>query len=177
MKKAYALWEELKTNPTSITKFQVIEPDLREKDASNNEESFQADELPEKVKIKNIKFLNPNISSKERQQKMSFWLIPFGFLAGITFSKMTGLQTFSDLGFSQINETLAGGLLGMAAGWIGSFFAARSVNQSQEDLKELLKFHEKGFWLVLLETPFESEPPWLLIKRANPIEIVNLDLI
>ncbi len=103
--------------------------------------------------------------------------MPFGFVAGITFSGMTGLETFSRFGLGQYSEIVTGGILGMISGWIGSFFASRTVTTSStEDLKGILKFNEKGYWLILIETPFEIEPPWALIKEKNPIEIFNLNL-
>ena len=102
----------------------------------------------------------------------AFW-IP----AGLTFSGMTGLDTFSKFGLGGIGETLAGGLLGMGSGWIGSFFAVRSVNSYQEELKGIFKSNEQGRWLILLETPLETELPWQTIREINPIEIVNLNVI
>ena len=108
---------------------------------------------------------------------MSLWLMPFGFIAGITFAGMTNLKTFSEFGFGQIEETLFGGILGMSSGWIGSLFAARSVDTNEKDLKSLLKKSEQGLWLVLLETPFEIDLPWKEIKAIEAIEVVTLDLI
>ena len=64
----------------------------------------------------------------------------------------------------------------MISGWIGSFFGARSVNSSQEDIKSLLKFNENGLWLILMETPYETELPWKLIREIRPVEIINLNL-
>ena len=108
---------------------------------------------------------------------MSTWLMPFGFIAGLTFAGMTNLNTFSNLGFSKASEPFIGGLVGMGSGWIGSFIGARSVNTSKEDLKSLFKRNEQGFWLILLETPLEIELPWGAINQTNPIETVNLHLM
>ena len=174
---AYELWESLKGQPTKITNYQVIEPiSTDSNDLRKNKKPKNLD-LPEVVKLENVKLLNPVLSRKERQKKMAFWLMPFGFIAGLTFAGMTNLQTFSNFGFSQSGETILGGLLGMGSGWIGSFFGARSVNTNKNDLKSLIKFNEQGFWLILLETPFEIDPPWQLIREANPIEIINLNLV
>ena len=101
---------------------------------------------------------------------MSAWLMPFGFVAGLIFSGMTNLSTFSNLGFSKTAEPLIGGLLGMTSGWIGSFFAAMSVNTYQEDIKSLIKRNEQGLWLVLLETPSEIEPPPSIINSGRSLD-------
>ena len=44
--------------------------------------------------------------------------MPFGFIAGIAFSNMTNLSTFSFLGLNNIGESLIGGLLGMGSGYL-----------------------------------------------------------
>ncbi len=43
-----------------------------------------------------------------------------------------------------------------------------------EDITSLRKLSEGGQWLLLLETPFEVELPWNLLKEVNPIEVVRL---
>ena len=172
--KAYLFLEKLKVSNAQIADFQVIAPTLKEQNTLANAKKITN---PKSVSINEVKLLSPKLSRKERQKQMSLWLMPFGFIAGVTFAGMTGLETFSNFGFGQVSETLAGGFLGMASGWIGSFFAARSVNTNQEDLKSILKFNKEGFWIVLLETPFEIEPPWLLINEISPIEVINLNLV
>jgi len=174
-KGAYELWERLKAGSTQITKFQVIAPDSKIKDSQSAEEKPNNTNFPMKLSIKDVKLLNPQLSRKDRQKKMSLWLMPFGFIAGLTFAGMTNLQTFAKFGFNSTSETLIGGLLGMLAGLIGSFFGARSVNTFQEDLKSLFKRNEQGQWLILIETPLEVELPWPLIKKIEPIEIVNIN--
>ena len=47
--------------------------------------------------IENIRILNPKLDRKLRQKSMRNWLMPFGFIAGIAFSNMTNLSTFSFL--------------------------------------------------------------------------------
>ena len=172
----FELWESIKNFPTQIRRYQVIEPISKKSQDSMRSEGQTKSDIFEIVKFENVELLNPKLSRKERQKQMALWLMPFGFIAGLTFSGMTNLQTFSNLGFSQSGETVIGGLLGMASGWIGSFFGARSVNSSQEDIKSLLKFNEKGLWLILMETPYETELPWKLIREIRPVEIINLNL-
>ncbi len=174
--KAYQLWEKLQINKEKISNFELIEPNLKENSFEPNQS--QKNNLPKRVKINEVKLLNPKISREERQRKMAKWLMPFGFVAGLTFSGMTDLSTFSDLGFNSASEPIIGGLLGMASGWIGSFFAARSVSNNQEDdLKDIFKRNKQGAWLILLETPLEIDLPWPSIKEIDPSEIINLNLI
>ena len=65
--------------------------------------------------FEDIRILNPKLDRKIRQKEMSRWLMPFGFIAGIAFSNMTNLSTFSFLGLNNIGESLIGGLLGMGS--------------------------------------------------------------
>ena len=69
-----------------------------------------------------VERLDPAAGRRRRQRSMMRWLLPFGFLAGLTFTQITDLHTFSALG--SWGEPLIGGLLGMASGWMGSFAAA-----------------------------------------------------
>ena len=78
--------------------------------------------------MEEIRILNPKLDRKLRQKDMSRWLMPFGFIAGIAFSNMTNLSTFSFLGLNNIGETLIGGLLGMGSGYLGSVVSSASIN-------------------------------------------------
>ncbi len=127
------------------------------------------------IEIDAVKLLNPKLSKQQRQRYMALWLMPFGFLAGLTFTQMTNLQTFSNLGIAPIAEPVIGGLLGMGSGWLGSHVAAASVNPDQDDdIRTLVSRNEEGRWLLLLETPIEVELPWQLVQEIQPIEVVRL---
>ena len=69
---------------------------------------------------------------------MARWLMPFGFIAGIAFSKMTNLSTFSFIGLNNIGESLIGGLLGMGSGYLGSIFASASINLNRYKESEII---------------------------------------
>jgi hypothetical protein len=69
--------------------------------------------------------LDPKERAGRLAKLMSFWLIPFGFLAGFTFSLITNLNTFSWAG--EIGNHVIGGLLGAASGALGSFFVGGGV--------------------------------------------------
>lgn len=65
--------------------------------------------------------IDPNEEAKKQTQLMAFWLVPFGFVAGLTFNFLTGLNTFPWAG--GVGNILIGGLLGAGAGAMGSIFA------------------------------------------------------
>ena len=183
-KKAYSLGEKLKENSLPLLSFELIEPNPKiTKDDKSSKVVDHLDgekmaSLPlKKVNINEVKLLNPKLSRIDRQKNMAFWLMPFGFIAGLTFAGMTNLNTFSQLGFSNWAETIFGGFLGMASGWIGSFFASASVNPYKNDIETLRKFNEKGLWLVLLKTPLEIDIPWNFIQETEPVEVVRIDSI
>ncbi len=69
--------------------------------------------------------IDPNDQAKKQSRLMSFWLVPFGFAAGTVFNILTDLNTFPWAG--EIGNHLIGGLLGAAAGAMGSLFAGGGV--------------------------------------------------
>jgi hypothetical protein len=69
--------------------------------------------------------IDPNEQAGRLAKLMSFWLIPFGFAAGFTFSLITNLDTFAWAG--EIGNHIIGGLLGAASGAMGSFFVGGGV--------------------------------------------------
>ena len=128
---------------------------------------------PEGDLIDSIELLNPNLTRRRRQKAMARWLMPFGFMAGLTFTKITNLTTFSS--FGPWGEPVIGGLLGMGSGLMGSYAAAASVNSENEDGVRILRNRrEEGRWLVLLETPPGVDLPWQMVQRQRPIQVVRL---
>ncbi len=126
--------------------------------------------------IENIRILNPKLDRKIRQKNMRNWLMPFGFIAGIAFSNMTNLSTFSFLGLNNIGESLMGGLLGMGSGYLGSIVSAASINVNRnKELRSIVDFNKEGNWLVLLENQIGTELPWALIKQSEPKDIIFLE--
>lgn len=69
--------------------------------------------------------IDPKEEAKKQVRLMAFWLIPFGFFAGFTFSLITGLDTFAWAG--QIGNHVIGGLLGAGSGAMGSVFVGGGV--------------------------------------------------
>lgn len=126
--------------------------------------------------IENNRILNPKLDREIRQKGMKNWLMPFGFLAGLSFSNMTNLSTFSFLNLNAFGESLVGGLLGLGSGYIGSFFASGSINLNRgKEIRPLLNANKDGKWLILLEDQSGYELPWNLIKESEPLDIIFLE--
>ncbi|WP_071189318.1 hypothetical protein [Trichormus sp. NMC-1] len=69
--------------------------------------------------------IDPKEQAIKQAQLMSFWLVPFGFFAGFTFSFITGLNTFAWAG--EIGNHVVGGLLGAGSGAMGSVVVGGGV--------------------------------------------------
>ncbi|YAF95779.1 MAG: hypothetical protein AB3A66_25140 [Nodularia sp. CChRGM 3473] len=69
--------------------------------------------------------IDPKEQAKKQAQLMAFWLVPFGFFAGFTFSLITGLDTFAWAG--EIGNHIVGGLLGAGSGAMGSVFVGGGI--------------------------------------------------
>ncbi len=120
-----------------------------------------------------VERLDPTTARRRRQRSMARWLLPFGFLAGLTFTQITDLHTFSALG--PWGEPVVGGLLGLVSGWMGSFAAAFSVASEDADrVRGLRNRLEEGQWLLLLEPAAGQDVPWTTVQRARPKAVVRL---
>ena len=69
--------------------------------------------------------IDPNEEARKQIRIMATWLIPFGFVAGTTFSVISGLHTFAWAG--EIGNHVIGGLLGSIAAMMGSVFVGGGV--------------------------------------------------
>ena len=76
--------------------------------------------------------LDATANRRRLQRSMVRWLMPFGFLAGLTFTQITDLHTFDIAG--PWGQPLIGGLLGMGSGGLGSFAAAASVGSEEDEI-------------------------------------------
>tara|TARA_Y100001968_G_scaffold116191_1_gene105579 strand:+ start:3885 stop:4457 length:573 start_codon:yes stop_codon:yes gene_type:complete len=175
---AVELQTKLQSKGNGLFKIQLIQPNI------SNPESLISDEIKDSPKINStrsvnidtVKLLSPKLARKLRQKTMAFWLMPFGFITGLAFTKMTGLQTFSKLGLDPISEPLIGSFLGMSSGLIGSYFAAGSINTDiNDDIGSIRKLNKEGLWLLLIETPFEIELPWEDLKASKNYKLIRIN--
>ena len=156
----------------------ILIPPLKERISTDQNELLNTtkNNLFISQEIEEIRILNPSLDRKLRQKDMSKWLMPFGFIAGIAFSKMTNLSTFSFLGLNNIGESFIGGLLGMGSGYLGSIVSSASINLNRnKELRSIINLNKEGKWLILLENQIGSELPWALIKESSPKDIMFLE--
>ena len=162
---------------------------LKEQDAAASlEQKLRANGLPlqrcllvspakgsaDGVSFDSVDLLNPKQARQQRQRSMARWLLPFGFMAGVTFTQITTLETFAALG--PWGQPVMGGLLGMGSGLMGSYAAAASVDSDNEaGVRILRNRRDEGSWLVLVETPNGIEAPWQVVQRSRPQQVVRLN--
>ncbi|KKZ10217.1 MAG: hypothetical protein TE42_10595 [Candidatus Synechococcus spongiarum SP3] len=128
---------------------------------------------PGETPFDQVEVLNPQLRQQRLQQAMAFWLVPFGFFAGVTFTVMTSLDTFAFAGLW--GNRLMGGLLGLIAGFLGSFAASSGVDSSNEDrLRQLRNRSEEGCWLLVVESASGQDIPWKELQRVRPQAVVAL---
>ena len=160
---AESLIQDLQDSGTPLMRFVLVSPEQSESD----EGDLKAEEF------NNVDLLNPAMARSRRQRSMSRWLMPFGFMAGVTFTQITTLDTFAR--FGALGEALIGGLLGLGSGLMGSYAAAASVPSDNEDGVRILRNrHNERFWLLLLETRAGLEVPWQLVQKVRPQQVVRL---
>ena len=165
----------LREAQTPVLNCDLIEPLNKKMDSENINLEDSEEFFINKSNFNNVKLLNPNLARKDRQKTLATWLIPFGFIAGLSFSLMTDLKTFAEIGFPTQLEKLLGGFFGMISGWLGSFFAAGSNSQeNNDDIRAIRKKSEQGCWLLILELPREIELPWEILKGTNNLEIITI---
>ena len=127
----------------------------------------------EETPLAEVVRLNPAAARKARQRSMARLLLPFAFLASLTFTYITDLDTLAF--FGEWSQHLFGGLLGLGSGWMGSFAAAASVNSEEDDrIRSLRNRLEEGNWLLLVETADGVEMPWTTLQQGRPKAVVRL---
>lgn len=100
--------------------------------------------------------LNPAQSARRQINRLAVWLVPFGFLAGVGFSILTGLDTFAWAG--SLGNHLIGGLLGGVAGAMGSFFVGGGVGLTSGS-GDALAYRNRlnaGKYLLILQEDSEA---------------------
>ena len=89
------------------------------------------------------------------------------------FTFITNLDTFAFAG--PIGQPFIGGLLGLGAGWMGSFAAAASVTSDGDDqVRTVCNRLDEGLWVLLVEAAPGQNIPWGLIQSAKPRLVVRL---
>ena len=106
--------------------------------------------------------INPNQQAKKNVNRLIFWLIPFGFVAGYIFNILTNIEIIPAGG---ILNPIIGGLLGGVSGALGAFFVGGSVGLSVGSGDALLYRNrlDAGKYLIIFQGTEE------LVKKATDI--------
>jgi hypothetical protein len=114
-------------------------------------------------------FIDPKDKAGRLAKLMSFWLVPFGFAAGFTFSLITNLHTFAWAG--EIGNHVVGGLLGAASGAMGSLFVGGSVGLTSGS-GDALPYRNRlslGKYLIVVDgTEVQNLKASGILRRFNP---------
>ena len=116
--------------------------------------------------------IDPNEQAKKQSQLMSFWLVPFGFIAGVAFNRLTDLNTFPWAG--EIGNAVIGGLFGAGAGAMGSIFAgggAGLVFGSGDALPYRNRLNAGKYLVVVKGTETVTRQATSILRRFDPENI------
>ena len=116
--------------------------------------------------------IDPNEQAKKQSQLMSFWLVPFGFIAGVAFNRLTDLNTFPLAG--EIGNAVIGGLFGAGAGAMGSIFAgggAGLVFGSGDALPYRNRLNAGKYLVVVKGTETVTRQATSILRRFDPENI------
>ena len=69
--------------------------------------------------------IEPNKQARKQSQRLAYWIVPFGFVAGYAFNLLSGIEIFSWAG--NIGNHVIGGLLGAASGGLGALLVGGGV--------------------------------------------------
>lgn len=108
---------------------------------------------------------------------MMLWLVPFGFIAGFGFNRITGLDTFAWAG--TIGNQILGGLLGAGSGAMGAFFVSDGVGVvlGSGDALSYRDRLEDGKYVVVVKgslTQIRAATP--VLRRFRPENLQGYDL-
>lgn len=69
--------------------------------------------------------IEPNQQARKQSRRLSYWLIPFGYLAGYAFNWLTGITIIGALG--AVGNHIIGGFLGAGAAALGALLVGGAV--------------------------------------------------
>ncbi|BAZ12186.1 hypothetical protein NIES4071_40140 [Calothrix sp. NIES-4071] len=68
--------------------------------------------------------INPEQQAKKGVNRLSLWLIPFGFIAGYAFNILSGIEIFP---IGSLGNHVFGGILGALSGALGAYFVGGGI--------------------------------------------------
>lgn len=117
-------------------------------------------------------FIDPNKEGKKQATIMSFWLVPFGFIAGYAFNLSTQYMLFPSLG--AVGNHIVGGLFGAIAGAMGSFFVGGGVGiglGGGDALPYRNRLRSGKYLVVVKGAPNLTNKATRILKRFEPENI------
>lgn len=114
-------------------------------------------------------FIDPSQSGKKQAKLMSFWLVPFGFIAGYAFNASTQYMLIPAIG--ALGNHLVGGVFGALAGAMGSFFVGGGVGLAVGggDALPYRNRLKSGKYLVVVKgAPNLTNKATSILKQVNP---------
>lgn len=117
-------------------------------------------------------FLDPSKEARKRAILMSYWLLPFGFIAGYAFNLLTGYNLFPWAG--AIGNHIIGGVFGAIAGAMGSFFVGGGVGLvigSGDALPYRNRLNAGKYLVVVSGSPNLTNRATRILKEFNPENI------
>ncbi len=106
--------------------------------------------------------INPNKQAKKGANRLAYWLVPFGFVAGYAFNVLTGIDV---LPIGELGSHIFGGLLGAASGALGAYVVGGGVGLAVGS-GDALSYRNRlnaGKYLIIVEGTEE------LIREATRI--------
>ena len=86
-----------------------------------------------------------------RPSFLTYWLVPFGFVSGVGFSVLTGLETFK-VWVGVWGNHLLGGILGAIAGGLGGLLVGGGLGQlAQLGLPNYAQVVNQGKYLLVVQ--------------------------
>lgn len=113
--------------------------------------------------------LDPVEQAQKQAKLMAFWLVPFGFAAGVTFSLITNLHTFAWAG--EIGNHVVGGLLGALSGALGSVFVGGGAGLalgSGDALPYRNRLNAGRYLIVVKGTAILTEKATRILRQFEP---------
>ncbi|MBD2461203.1 hypothetical protein H6G89_09115 [Oscillatoria sp. FACHB-1407] len=114
-------------------------------------------------------FIDPSQQARKQAQLMSYWLVPFGFIAGYVFNELTQIELFPWAGV--LGNHLIGGVFGAIAGGMGSLFigGGSGIAFGSGDALPYRNRLKQGKYLVVVKgAPNVTNQASRILKELNP---------
>ncbi|GAB4229349.1 MAG: hypothetical protein Kow00121_58310 [Elainellaceae cyanobacterium] len=114
-------------------------------------------------------FIDSGKQARKQATFMSFWLVPFGFIAGWAFNLSTQYQLIPAVG--EFGNQIIGGALGAIAGAMGSLFASGGIGLNlgnNDSLPYRNRLKEGKYLLVVSGAPNITNKASRILRTLAP---------